>query len=811
MTVTPSRQRLNSAFVKVQLKMLESPYPTVISGPPRASRIMLPRDMLQHHGRERHVVAGGGALLLQMGQGDCFTLVNDEGGQQAEVIAAGLNGQIDSALIGQTSNSDASGLKALMSAGTTDPGLARLRSGLALRSIDLAKAGATAVFDAATVAKSSVSFRANEAGWLIIAAPGHHMLPGEQTTLTPLTLSVERATPRLVGKFDLPDPLADPLQDIRIKSATAKAYFVKAGEYIQILDVDGRQCTDFQCFDARKLDRGIERALDVTTSRTLMGRAYSMPGLHSKYYDQDMTPLIEVVQDTVGRHDAFAMACAAKYYDDIGYPGHANCSDNFNGVLAAHGVGPRPGWMAVNLFFNTAIDAHGVLISDEPWSRPGDYVLFRALTDIVCVSSSCPDDTSPANGWYLSDIHVRTYSGAEKFSRSIAYRPTPDSEPQMTKETAFHERISARTRHHVEYKGYWLPQVYSSSGAIEEYWACRQKAVVLDLSPLRKFEVTGPDAEVLMQYVLTRDIKKLSQGQVIYSAMCYEHGGMIDDGTAFRLGQDNFRWIGGDDYGGVWLRQWAEKLNLKVMVRSSTDQLHNLAVQGPNSREIMRRMIWTAPHQQTIGELGWFRFTIARLGGPEGAPLVVSRTGYTGELGFEIFCHPKDANAVYDAVWLHGEDQGLRPMGLQALDMVRIEAGLIFAGYDFSDQTDPFEAGIGFTVPLKSKTDDFIGREALIRRKENPSRKFVGLDIDANVAVSHGDCLHIGRAQVGEVTSSVRSPHLGKNIALARVDIAHAAVGTAIEVGKLDGQQKRLPATIVGLSHYDPKKSRPQS
>jgi aminomethyltransferase len=247
------------------------------------------------------------------------------------------------------------------------------------------------------------------------------------------------------------------------------------------------------------------------------------------------------------------------------------------------------------------------------------------------------------------------------------------------------------------------------------------------------------------------------------------------------------------------------------MVRSSTDQLHNLAVQGPNSREILRRMIWTAAHQPTIDELGWFRFAVARLGGPEGAPLVVSRTGYTGELGYEIFCHPKDANAVYDAVWLHGEDLGLRPMGLQALDMVRIEAGLIFAGYDFSDQTDPFEAGIGFTVPLKSKTDDFIGREALIRRKDSPSRKFVGLEIDANVTVGHGDCLHIGRAQVGEVTSSMRSPFLGKNIALARVDIAHASVGTAIEVGKLDGQQKRLPAIIVGLSHYDPKKTRPQS
>ena len=181
-----------------------------------------------------------------------------------------------------------------------------------------------------------------------------------------------------------------------------------------------------------------------------MGHAYSMPGLHSKYYDQDWVPLVEVVQDTVGRHDAFAMPCASKYYDDIGYPGHVNCSDNFNTALAARGVGPRPGWMAVNLFFNTSIDAHGVLISDEPWSRLGDDVLFRALTDIVCVNSACPDDTSPANGWYLSDIYVCPYSGAEKFPRgAVAFRPTPASEPQMTKVTAFHSRISERTRHHV--------------------------------------------------------------------------------------------------------------------------------------------------------------------------------------------------------------------------------------------------------------------------------------------------------------------------------------------------------------------------
>ena len=787
--------------------MLDSQYPRVVAGPPRPSQIITPSSLAQHLGRERFEVQGAGAALIRVSAGDKITVANAEGGQPCELVAADTKGRIDAGVIGVAANCDATGLKALLAAGTGS-GLGGLRLGIDRRRIDLSKAGAVALFDGQTPAGAEENFTVTRDGVVIIAAPGMAMDPGAQNTTTPLVVTVQRSALVQVGRFDLPGPLAEPVLDLRVKSATAQAYFVKAGDYVQIIDVDGRQCTDFQCFSARKLDRGIEHALDVTTSRTLMGHAYSMPGLHAKYFDQDFLPLIEVVQDTVGRHDAFAMACASKYYDDIGYPGHVNCSDNFNGVLAAHGVAPRAGWMAVNLFFNTAIDRHGVLISDEPWSRPGDYVLFRALTDLICVSSACPDDTSPANGWYLSDIHVRTYAGATKFQRAVATRATPDAEPKMTKDTGFHAKTSVLTRNVVEYRGYWLPQDYAGVGAMTEYWACRQKAVVMDLSPLRKVEITGPDAEALLQYTLTRDVKKLAVGQVVYSAMCYPHGGMIDDGTLFRLGRDQFRWIGGEDFGGNWLREQAQALGLKVMIRSSTDQLHNLAVQGPNSREIIKRIFWTPPAQATAEELGWFRFSVGRIAD---APVVVSRTGYTGELGYEIFCHPKDCAVVWDAVWAAGADLGLRPMGLAALDMVRIEAGLIFAGYEFSDQTDPFEAGIGFCVPLKSKTDDFIGRDALIRRKEHPMHKFVGLDIEAAVDVGHGDGIYVGRAQVGVVTSSMRSPILGKNIALARVDVAYAGLETAVEVGKLDGQQKRLPARVVGLSHYDPKKTRPQS
>jgi aminomethyltransferase len=789
--------------------MLDDVYPTVQSGPPKPSEVFSPSVFSLQPGSERYVVPGCGAILISVETGDRITVINEEGGQVCELLALDNKGKSDVGILGKTSNSNGTGLKKLLS--SRDPSLRSVWLGLEARGVDLAKSNALKYFDASTMAKDTAQFMVERDGSVVIAAPGGIMDFTLQNTATPLVVTLRRALIKQITKFELPDPLADPLADIRIHPATAQSYFVKAGDYIQIYDVDGRQCSDFQCFSARKLDKAVEHALDVTTTRTLMGHAYPMPGLHAKYYDQDMLPLVEVIQDTCGRHDAFALACAAKYYDDIGYPGHPNCSDNFNKVLSEHGVAPRAGWMAINFFFNTAIDDHGVMYGDEPWSRPGDYVLLRALTDLVCVSSSCPDDTTPANGWNLTDIHVRTYDGAEPFKRAMAFRATPESEPQMTKETGFHNSFAKHTRNFIEYNGYWLANCFAQAGPLDEYYACREKSVVLDLSALRKFEITGPDSEALCQYIFTRNMKTLPVGGVVYSAMCYEHGGMIDDGTVFRLGKDNFRWIGGSDYGGEWIREQAKKLDLKVLVRSSTDMQHNIAVQGPESRDLLKKIIWTATHQPTLEELAWFRFAPARIGDDQGVPIVISRTGYTGELGYEIFCHPKHAETVFDAVWDTGKDHGLKPMGLEALDMVRIEAGLIFAGYDFSDQTDPFEAGVGFTVPLKSKKDDFIGRDALIRRKETPARKLVGLEIDSNIDVTHGACVHVGRAQIGEVTSSMRSPILGKNIALARVDVAHHEVDTIVEIGLLDGHMKRLPARIVPFAHYDPTKSKPRS
>ncbi|WP_421696224.1 DUF1989 domain-containing protein [Aestuariivirga sp.] len=777
---------------------------------PPASRILRPGVRGLTDRVERYPVPGAGSVVVEVKAGDALRLTDVEGGQLCEVLFCDPQGAFDITALGAKPNGTGEGLKALLSG--NGAGASRSLAALRRRGIDIGKAQSVHLFGGESAPGSTASLTVSRDGLLIVAAPGADMSPEAQDTATGIELRITRASSASGKTLDLlPEPLADPIADIRIRAATASAYLVRAGEYIQVIDVSGRQCTDFQALAARKVEKGLDYALDSTVTRTLLGRSYPTPGLPSKAFDREFEPLVEIVQDTVGRHDAFATACNSRYYDDMGYPGHVNCTENFNHALAPFGVAPRKGWEAINYFYNTNVDHQNQLYLDEPWSRPGDYVLMRALTDIVCVSSSCPDDIDAANAWEPTDIHVRTYAATEKFSRAVAYRMTPDADAQLTKETAFHPRFSALTRNYTEYRGYWLPQRFNNDGPIDEYWAAREKCVVMDLSPLRKFEVTGPDAEALLQYCVTRDIRKLAVGQVVYTAMCYENGGMIDDGTVFRLGPNNFRWIGGDDYSGIWLREQAEKMGYKAWVRSSTDQLHNIAVQGPNSRDLLKEIIWTAPSQTSIAELDWFRFAVARIGHFEGAPIVVSRTGYTGELGYEIFCHPKDALAVFDAVWEAGQKFGLKPMGLEALDMVRIEAGLIFAHYEFDSETDPFEAGIGFAVPLKSKADDFIGKQALIQRKDHPRRKLVGLDIDSNEAVGHGDCVHIGRAQVGVVTSSMRSPILGKNIALARVDALNAELGTEVEIGKLDGHQKRLPAKIVKFAAYDPEKTRPRS
>jgi aminomethyltransferase len=768
--------------------------------------VLVPGLPILPHGTERHPIPGGGSRAVRIEAGDEITLLDREGLQPVELVFFAPDGSSDAGMIGLRGRQDFAGLKAALTADAS--GRAVLRA-LDAAGFDLGRADAARVFAQGSRAGDTVTTHAARDGLLIACAAGGPMQPDAQDAPTEVVLYIRRANPGPEkGGHTPPPPLAEPLADINILPGEAKSYEVRRGQFIQILDVQGRECSDFQAFSLRALDAGLEREIDPTTTRSLTGSLYPAPGIYSKYFSVDHEPLVEIVQDTCGRHDTFGLACTARYYEDLGYPGHVNCSDNINADLARYRVRPRGGWPAINFFFNTMLDAQNAIGMDDPWSRPGDYVLLRALTDLVCVSTACPCDVDPANGWNPTDIQVRTYGAAETFPRSIGWRRTPEGDVQHTRQTGFHDRFARLTRDFTEYNGYWLPRQFTGLGPIAEYWACREKAAVMDLSALRKVEVTGPDAEALMQLCVTRDMKKLSSGQVVYTAMCYEHGGMIDDGTVFRLGENNFRWIGGTDASGLWLREQAESRGLNAWVRNSTDQLCNVAVQGPRSRDILAEVVWTPDTQPRVAELGWFRFAIGRIGDFHGPAVVVSRTGYSGELGYEVFCHPKDAGAVFDAIRDAGAPHGLAPLGLAALDMLRIEAGLVFAGYEFSDRTDPFEAGIGFTVPLKTKTDDFIGRAALEERKAHPQRRLVGLEIEGGVVPVRGDGIRVGRAQVGEVTSAMKSPILGRVIALARLDLPHDAPGTAVEVGQLDGLQKRLRATVTTFPHFDPRKER---
>ncbi len=758
-------------------------------------------------GVERHIVNGGGLTGLQIFPEDEIEVINNEGNQICEITAFNKDGKSELAILNLKENKNSSEIKKILSK-KDESSLAAVYQ-LKKRNLNIEKSKSAIIFDKDTSSDENIKLKAKDKCYCIFSAPGPEMIIHEQNPTTDLTIFIKRAKITKDKEHSIiPDPIFDPLSETNINRKTAISFQVKEGDYIQVISPTGRQCSDFVAFDTTKLDKKIEKGLDWQTTRTFMGNTFPGPGLFSKFYDTDHEPLVEVIRDTVGRHDTFNLACTPKYYEDSGYFGHPNCSDNLNETMEKFGVQKRKGWHAINLFFNTSAGGLNSVLSDESFARPGDYVMFKALKDLTCGTTACPSDIDPCNSWNPTDIFVRTYDKKREFRKSFAFRMKTDSETKLTRNTGFYERTSKLTRNFVDARGFWLPNDYTKHGIINEHTACREKAFVIDLSSLRKFEILGPDAEELMNYTLTRNVKKLSVGQVVYSSMCYENGTMFDDGTLLKLSDQGFRWVCGDEYAGQWLKEQAKKKNYKVLIKDSTNQINNISLQGPNSRKILEKIIFTPPTQPSISELQWFRFTICRLEELNGIPLMVSRTGYTGELGYEIWCHPSDAPKVWDKVMEAGKDEGLIPAGFGALDLLRIEAGLILFGNEFDGQIDPFEAGVGFTVPLKTKTDDFIGKENLIKRKENPQKKLVGLELISKEKANHGDCVHVGRAQVGIITSGCISPTLNKNIALCRMDIGHSEIGTEVEVGKIDGEQKRIPAKVVGFPHYDPQKTR---
>ncbi len=371
-------------------------------------------------------------------------------------------------------------------------------------------------------------------------------------------------------------------------------------------------------------------------------------------------------------------------------------------------------------------------------------------------------------------------------------------------QTAFHARTAALGARFDEYAGYELPYGFSAD-VLDEYWACRQRAVVMDLTPLRKVEVTGPGAFALLQFAATRDLRRLGDGDVVYSALCDDEGRLLDDGTIFRFGPERFRWVGYTDDDEALLAERAERLGVRVDLEASTHRLHNVAVQGPASREIVSAAV-SMSGSRPVSELRWFSFTTGSVGGAD--DVLVSRTGYSGELGYVLWCRPEDGPALWDALLKEGAAKGLCPFGLDALDIIRIEAGLIFKGYEYEGSEDPFEAGIGFTVAA-AKPDDFAGSSALASRREHPTQRLVGLEVEGSEPAAHGDEIFAGDERAGVVTSGAFSPMLDKNLALARVAADRSAQGERLDVRRSGGGS--AAARVVRFPFYDPEKTRPRS
>lgn len=339
---------------------------------------------------------------------------------------------------------------------------------------------------------------------------------------------------------------------------------------------------------------------------------------------------------------------------------------------------------------------------------------------------------------------------------------------------------------------------------VAEHIATRTAANLWDESPLRKWDMRGPDALALADLAFTNDMASLADGQVRYGALCDEQGKMVMDGTVFRLAQDHCLSITSYDSDREWLERLASEHSLEVQITDRTAELPHLQVQGPKSREVLAPITEGAD----VHTLRYFRFITegVRVGG---VPVWLSRTGYSGELGFELYCAPEDATKLWNAVLEAGRPHGLRPIGLSAIETLRIESGLLFPDIDyFPHQTDPFEVRLDNVVKL-DKSGDFVGRQALreIARQGTP-RLLSTLRIAGDEVPEYGATVSRDGREVGIVRSPCKSPTFDMQvIAMAAIDRELAREGERLEVALGDGT---VPATVAPFPLYDTEKRRPR-
>src|SRR5690348_11482337 len=388
--------------------------------------------------------------------------------------------------------------------------------------------------------------------------------------------------------------------------------------------------------------------------------------------------------------------------------------------------------------------------------------------------------------------------------------------------TAFHERTFAlcQSLNYREWSGYYTVSVYEVHHE-HEYNAIRNACALIDITPLYKYLVSGKDATKLVNRVITRDINKVAVGQVIYCCWCDEHGKVIDDGTITRLAENKYRWTAADP-SLRWFRQ--NGLNMDVQVEDISEQTAALALQGPTSAKLLKSVA-----EAEISNLKYFRVTSGKIAG---VPVDISRTGYTGDLGYEIWVPWNDAVKVWDALMERGRPFDIHAAGMLALDVARIEAGLLLIEVDYINskkalipaQTySPYELGFGRMVHLDK--ENFVGRSALAEQaKRGVPRQLVGLEMDwveieerydkfglTPAAPAQASRVHVpvylGNRQVGKATSTTWSPLLKKMIALASIDTAHAQPGTRLQMEiTIEAVRQKVTATVVKLPFFNPER-----
>jgi len=347
-----------------------------------------------------------------------------------------------------------------------------------------------------------------------------------------------------------------------------------------------------------------------------------------------------------------------------------------------------------------------------------------------------------------------------------------------------HRKLGARM---VEFGGWDMPVQYK--GVIEEHLAVRGAAGLFDVSHMGEIEVKGPGALAYIQELTINDAARLVNGQIQYSALCYPHGGVVDDVTLYRFDQDHYLFCvnaSNTEKDFAWMEEVLEEGGFAdVTLRNRSDDFAQLALQGPAAQTILARLTETE-----LGKIAYYHFYEGLVAG---APIIISRTGYTGEDGFELYCAPDAVERLWGALLETGAPDGLVPVGLGARDTLRLEMKYALYGHELSPEISPLEAGLGWITKLEKP--GFIGREALLCQKQaGVPRRLIGFRMTEAGVPRAEYPVFAGEKEVGFVTSGTMSPSLRVGIGLALVETSQAAIGTPLLIGI---RNRRVGAEVV--------------